>query len=764
MPAPPRLRPHQKQALHALTEAFDAGERRATVVSACGTGKTHIAIAAAHQHAPHGRVLVLVPTLELLAQTAHRWHQARRPGLLATLSSATQPPTHHTDSLHLRTPQNLADHAAEPGPVTVVATYASLPKLDEAHQLGLPAWDLVIGDEAHRTCTDAHRGWGLVHDDHRIPAQRRLYLTATPRIHAGPAPTALTHYAQAAAPTATMDRRDLFGPIVFRLTLSEAIDRGLLADYQVVMPVIHDDDLHTALTKDPDTSPHHDGLRPAALQIARLRAITDHDLRRVLVFHNRTHAARSFSQTLPDTAAQAQAPLQQTDLISRWLSHTHTPAERSRALADFQHAPASAVLHNVRVLNEGIDIPAIDAVAFAAPRTSVVDAIQAIGRALRLLPGRKKKATLVIPFYLPRDGQLSGLDDTAYAPLIAILQALRAHDEHFLERLTHRPCTGRRQPGAYDEPYPSPERALEIALVLGLDVTLPACGSWRDGIAAATAYHAQTGHLDVPADHTTANGFALGEWITGQRLQHLSGRLGADRVATLNTLGMHWTSPRQSFTRMLRLARAFAARHGHLAAPTTERHGGHPLGTWLGHQRRKATVGTLHPQHRKQLEDIDPWWNPPWPLTWQRTYAAAKKHVADGGSTELPNRHRTVDGIPLGQWFSRQRNHFAQLHPLQARLLLDLHLVPSVDSLVPDAFRSERGRQFRRALIACAAYLAREGHLRVPRQHTEEDWAGSFPLGPWIHDARRAPQRFTSIERAALVVLQMQWSAAAPSN
>ncbi|MET8646457.1 Helicase associated domain protein [Streptomyces sp. NPDC004675] len=753
------LLPHQEDALQALVSAFAMGERRATVVSACGTGKTHIAIAAAEHLADRGSVLVAVPTLELLTQTIQRWRQAGRTGPMVSVSTLTQTAGHRQSlAVRIRTPRQLADFGTRPGPLTVFATYASLSRISQGHQLGLPAWDLIVADEAHRTCTDAHRGWGIIHDDGLIPAVHRLYMTATPRIYAVPPPTELARLTTP-VPTATMDRREVFGPIVYRLGMTEAIERGLLADYQVVMPIIHDSDLHTVLTDNPDTTPHHDGLRTAALQVALLRTIADHNLRRTLVFHNRTRAAQTFSDSLTATAAQAETPLTQPDLVSRWLSHTHSAAERAQALADFTHAPKAATLHNVRVLNEGVDIPAIDSVAFVAPRSSVVDAIQAIGRALRLLPGRKTKATLIVPLYLP-EGRLadSDWDNSAYAPLIAILQALRAHDENFFDRLVLPPRTSRRRRA--DPPYehyPSPERALEIALVLGLDITLPAIGAWNDGITAATTYRTDHGHLDVPADYTSTDGFALGAWINGQRLRRLSGNLVPDRIQALDALNMHWASPRRSFPRMLRLARTYAERHDHLAAPTAERHGGHALGAWLAYQRRKANADNLHPRQLQQLEAIDPWWNPPWPLTWQRTYATAKAHVAAGGSTEPPNSYTTPDGIPLGQWFSRQRNHFAHLHRGQAQLLLDLHLVPSVDRLIPDAFRTEQGRHFRRALIACAEYLAREGHLTVPPQHIELDWIGPFPLGLWIHTTRRDPHKLTSLERAALDVLRMAW-------
>ncbi|MFC9226560.1 hypothetical protein ACFT8W_38535 [Streptomyces hygroscopicus] len=146
------------------------------------------------------------------------------------------------------------------GPVTVVATYASLPRISQAPKIGLPAWDLIVADEVRRTCTDAHRGWGIVHDNHAVPAARRLYMTATPAIHTVPAPTELARLTSP-GPTATIDRREVLGPIVYRLGMAEAIARGILADYQVLMPVVHDSDLHAVLTDRPDTTPHHG--RPA---------------------------------------------------------------------------------------------------------------------------------------------------------------------------------------------------------------------------------------------------------------------------------------------------------------------------------------------------------------------------------------------------------------------------------------------------------------------------------------------------------------------
>ncbi len=189
-----------------------------------------------------------------------------------------------------------------------------------------------------------------------------------------------------------MDDETLFGPVAWRLTLSDAIDLGLLADYQILVPVIQDTDLRDWLATNRGAGA--DGLRLAGHQVAVLRAIHDHKLRRVLTFHHRVADARTFATTLPDTAAALPENLQPQGLWAQWISGTHPPRTRRRILLDFAthtHPEQPAVLANARVLGEGIDVPAIDAVVFADPKNSPVDTVQAVGRALRQTPAPAKR-------------------------------------------------------------------------------------------------------------------------------------------------------------------------------------------------------------------------------------------------------------------------------------------------------------------------------------------------------------------------------------
>ncbi|WP_324606094.1 helicase-related protein, partial [Streptomyces sp. NRRL WC-3725] len=135
------------------------------------------------------------------------------------------------------------------------------------------------------------------------------------------------------------------------------------------------------------------------------------------------------------------------------------------------------MLSNARVLGEGIDVPAIDAVVFADPKNSPVDTVQAVGRALRQEPGAGKKATLVVPVYLtPGEDPDDLLGADAYTPLWRTVQALRAHDDRLEARLadprTHRPTMPSADPDAWLH-FDRPTQAEEVALALSLRVLAP---------------------------------------------------------------------------------------------------------------------------------------------------------------------------------------------------------------------------------------------------------------------------------------------------
>ena len=71
----------------------------------------------------------------------------------------------------------------------VFSTYQSLNVVADAQKEGLPQFDLIICDEAHRTTgvkgltEDDESNFQRIHDNEIIAGRKRLYMTATPRIY-----------------------------------------------------------------------------------------------------------------------------------------------------------------------------------------------------------------------------------------------------------------------------------------------------------------------------------------------------------------------------------------------------------------------------------------------------------------------------------------------------------------------------------------------------------------------------------------------------
>lgn len=244
------LRPHQAEAVDNITRILGTPPGghmptdglRTQVIAATGSGKTLIAAESAHRLSAR-RVLVLVPTLDLLTQMAGAWRRAGRSGAMIGVCSLR---AEESQGLPCTTdPDELVEWVQGLETVTVFATYASVGMgiLQRAHAAGLGVWSLMVVDEAHRTSGDGARPWAAVHDQAQLPAERRLYMTATARVWE----------AEGERPRLVASMEDgsaVFGPVAYRLTLSEAIGRGIVAPYQVLCLDIRDPDLYAALTSE----------------------------------------------------------------------------------------------------------------------------------------------------------------------------------------------------------------------------------------------------------------------------------------------------------------------------------------------------------------------------------------------------------------------------------------------------------------------------------------------------------------------------------
>ncbi|MGW2651705.1 Helicase associated domain protein [Streptomyces sp. NPDC001393] len=680
-------------------------------------------------------------------------------------------------------------------------------------------------DEAHRTSGRIGKPWAVVHDNTRIPALRRLYMTATPRLWQ------LDDDTEPGVPgelVASMedDPDGPFGSRCYTLTLSEAINWGICAPYQVVCVDITDTQLKaTQLLGIEGRSDEVRGARLAALQTALVKASAEEDFRRTLVFHHLVKEAEAFAAGLPDVAAQLHADdpeLYPSAVWADWLCGDHPPAHRRRVLDEFAGGTDGArrFLGSAKVLGEGVDIQNCDSVYFADVRGSMPDLVQAVGRALRIQPGQGKVASLVVPILLgPGESADNMLTSRAYGGLAKLLEALRAHDTRIVEALAVPQAQSRskgvpsRTEGQDAEStegedgvlvsaparallkFSTPRDAAALAAFINLRVLNPEKEHWRRGMEAAVLYTRLHGDLKIPFTYRVPDGqeqeadgrgeeesegvrerwpaplagFPLGQWIADARHRNARGRLNAQRVQQLETLGMVWSHRDVAWEEGLTAARGWAEENGHLLAPLDAVHRGHKVGIWLKNARADARAGTLDPERREQLDDIDPSWCPAWPVEWQRAFQLVRQHLQARGALPTAPGQAVHQGEDLGRWIRAQRLGWDRLTGAQQWMCEHiLGIEPATEDEKPKPRRTHADKW---ALNYAAAkqFYEREGHLKVPRGHVERILIGKggdgenqqerdLKLGSWISNQRSRAANLSPERREQLTAIKMRWA------
>ncbi|MEV0281336.1 Helicase associated domain protein [Streptomyces sp. NPDC050610] len=850
---------------------------RAMGVSATGSGKTITTAACALEYFPEGRILVMVPTLDLIVQSAQSWRRVGHRAPMVAVCSVDKDEV--LEQLGVRTTTNPIQLAlwAGTGPVVVFATYASLVDREDPTDVTgrrtvpgplesalaggerlygqrMAPFDLAILDEGHMTAGDMRRPWAAIHDNSRIPVDFRLYLTATPRILAAPRPQR-GRGGRELVIASMEDDSSTYGTRIFDLGLAEAVERSILAGFEIDVLEIHDPDPILGLSEEALR-----GRRMALLQAALLEHAAQQNLHTTMVFHQRVEEASAFAEQMPRTAAELytaeasaaalvgaeELPASSIDaelyeleegrhvpadrVWADWLCGDHPIAHRRAVIHRFANGIDAqnrrvhrAFLSSVRALGVGVDIAGlrgVEAVCIVGSRSSQVDVVQNIGRALRPNPdGTTKTARIIIPVFLqPGEDPKDMVASASYQPLVDILQAMRSHSERMVDQLASRALTRgteRRRihvrPAAAAGPengdmpeesseaqqevdritavvvnFASPRDAADIAALTRCRVIRPQSLVWLEGYQALVRWRAENGITSlhaVPYDVETAVGvtkdYPLGRWVHQQRRAHRAGEFDPHRKELLDEAGMVWEPGDEAWENKLAALRSYRRAHGHLAprqdAVWGEGEAMVPIGQHLANLRRTGGLGKdpeRAAERAAQLTAIDPDWNCPWPLDWQRHYRVLADLVdADG---HLPDIQPGVlyEGDDIGRWLQQQRKPgtWKLLSEEQQERLTKLGIKPfEAPSPAPAAARPTKGmsktqQAFQRGLTALTQWIEREGQRPVPRGHAEEISVDgeadpvTVKLGVWISNTKTRRDKLTQEQLDALRELGMEWA------
>ena len=476
------LRPHQQTALTAVQRGLQSADR-GKLIMACGTGKTFTSLKIAESIAGAGkRVLFLVPSLSLLSQTLTEWTQESTTPLhsFAVCSDSDVGKKRTKDEDVVQTfshelrypattePSRLAlemDKRHDAHHMSVVfSTYHSIDVISKAqHQFQLADFDLIICDEAHRTTgatfgDDDESNFVKVHDADFIRARKRVYMTATTRIYAD---TAKAMAEKDNVAICSMDDESMYGAELYVITFSEAVKRGLLVDYKVIVLAVDEAHVNRRLQKLLSDDNNSLKVDDAAKIIGCWKALSKQNTQDDLIDDkDPMHRAVAFCQVIEVQknakshkvsskniagmfqkvveAYQEQEEFEMVTNLKCEAAHVDGSMNASQKEEKLNWLKAESpentcrILSNVRCLSEGVDVPALDAVLFLTPRNSQVDVVQSVGRVMRNAPG-KKRGYVILPVVIPvgMEAHEALNDNKTYKVVWQVLQALRSHDDRF---------------------------------------------------------------------------------------------------------------------------------------------------------------------------------------------------------------------------------------------------------------------------------------------------------------------------------------------
>ena len=458
------LHPHQQEAFDDVIKGFKESDR-GKLIMACGTGKTFTALRIAEEIAGlNGRVLYLVPSIGLFSQAMREWAeqqevQHRYIGICSDASTGKKTEDVPIQELEIPVttdPQKISEvlgETDEDAMTVVFCTYHSLPIVETAQDQGAPAFDLVLCDEAHRTTGIEQSDdetetspFVLVHNADRIRAEKRLYMTATPRLYTEGAKAKAAHHD---IEVFSMDDPDTYGPEFHQLPFSRAVEAGLLSDYRVAIFTMYEPDADSTLQEYVGAGGSEINITDATKIIGSWRALqnpegkSDEDgtiepLTRAIAFNNTIINSKRLAEywnPVVESAIERMPEDQQPVDFQCETQHVdgqHNAFDRKNRIEWLKGSTAGAcrILSNARCLSEGIDVPALDAVLFMTPRNSHVDIVQAVGRVMRKAPG-KQYGYIILPVAIPPGTDpADALDNNErFASVWSVLRALRSHDD-----------------------------------------------------------------------------------------------------------------------------------------------------------------------------------------------------------------------------------------------------------------------------------------------------------------------------------------------
>jgi superfamily II DNA or RNA helicase len=439
----PRLpRPHQNQAIaDAVTYFVKKKHKRGKLIMPCGTGKSLTSYFIA-QKLNARKIVIAVPSLSLIKQTLKAWmyeSMARKQNVewICVCSDESAGKVEQDDAVVLKqdlgvpcltNSKEIAEWLKRKhNSLSIVfTTYQSGEALAKAARKAGFTFDLGIMDEAHKTAGAKDRLFSHLILDKNIKIDRRLFMTATERRYRGESDEILS-----------MEDPDDYGETIHKLSFKKALEYkpAILSDYKVVTIHISKEEIVGLVRNRAFVRPKMKGwgkemeAENLAALIALRKAMSKYPIRHAVSFHGSIKRAQDFQES---NDAYSKSFPSSGRLQTFHVSGKTPTGTRAKEIDEFSKAPRGLIT-NARCLTEGVDVPNIDAVLFADPRRSLVDIVQAVGRALRPSPN-KKFGYVIVPVVHKKNAKPNDIfDSDSFKEVLTTLRALGSQDDRLIE-------------------------------------------------------------------------------------------------------------------------------------------------------------------------------------------------------------------------------------------------------------------------------------------------------------------------------------------
>jgi len=290
-------------------------------------------------------------------------------------------------------------------------------------------FNLGIYDEAHRT-TGELSGFNKLVSSSKIA--KKLFLTATLKYY---------DYLDTELETLkvnSMDNQNIYGRVIASVSAKEALKLKRICPYSIMTIKLQDilecgsskqrNKIENIIDKYIESNLEEDNVdnisdgvktfisdnkkRYIRIAYGLIKVIQSTGIKHLITFHRYIACARLFSYILEEFFDKEE------NFKVSVITGSDDKETRDNILTDFQTLEPDSIkckiLCNARVLQEGVDVPSCDAVAFVDLKSSAVDTIQALARCLTFQPN--KEAYILIPFdendFNPISSNKSGQEKT----------------------------------------------------------------------------------------------------------------------------------------------------------------------------------------------------------------------------------------------------------------------------------------------------------------------------------------------------------------